>query len=113
VRFGKNASMSFEIAWAANTEDESYIEFLGTKGGIKVFNSKNPRLLTEFNGNIANVELLIPEAGNAFHIQAKKFIEACRGERPSEVPGKQGLVNMKLIDAIYESGVKSKEITIK
>ena len=113
ARFGKNASMSFEIAWAANAEDESYVEILGTKGGIKVFSSKNPRLLTEFNGNIANVELLIPEAGNPFQLQAKKFIDACRGECPSEVPGKQGLVNMKLIDAIYESGVKGKEIAIK
>jgi hypothetical protein len=29
------------------------------------------------------------------------------------VPGKQELVNMKLIDAIYESGVKGEEISIK
>jgi len=113
VRYGKKATMSFEIAWAANADDESFVEVLGTKGGIRVFSSKNPKLLTEYNGNLANIELLIPESGNSFQIQAKKFIDACRGERSSEVPGMQGLINMKLIDAIYESGVKGKEIVIK
>ncbi len=113
ARYGKKATMSFEIVWAANANDEAYVEVLGTKGGIKVFSSKNPMLLTEYNGNLANVELLIPDAGSGFQIQAKKFIDACRGERSSEVPGKEGLVNMKLIDAIYESGIKGKEVIIK
>ena len=109
VRFDRNASMNFEFAWAANTDDESFIEILGTKGGMRIFASRNPRLLTEFNGNIADVELLVPEQKDAFQIQARKFIRACRGECPSETTGDQGLITMKLIDAIYRSAASGKE----
>ena len=34
IRFGKKLTLSFEVAWACNAEDESYVEFLGDKGGV-------------------------------------------------------------------------------
>ncbi|MBR2434809.1 MAG: Gfo/Idh/MocA family oxidoreductase [Lentisphaeria bacterium] len=35
IRFGKKATLSFEVAWACNAENEMYAEILGDKGGVK------------------------------------------------------------------------------
>ena len=42
IRFGQQATLSFEISWAANSRDESFIEILGDKGGMRIFDSKPP-----------------------------------------------------------------------
>ena len=48
-----------------------------------------------------------------FELQAKAFVDACRGKRPPAATGEQGLVVMKLIDAIYASSKANKEIAIR
>ncbi|MBT7164965.1 MAG: Gfo/Idh/MocA family oxidoreductase, partial [Victivallales bacterium] len=55
VRFGDKATMSFEVAWAANANDEQMLEILGTKGGIKV--GGDTVLLTEVDDMLADVKL--------------------------------------------------------
>jgi predicted dehydrogenase len=113
VRFGTKATMNFEIAWACNAEESSYIDILGTKAGVRVFDGKPLKILTEQGGRIADVNPLFPDRGNVFHNQAKCFLAACRGECPPFATGEQGLTNMKLIDAVYKSAEVGKEVAIK
>ncbi|OGV58987.1 MAG: hypothetical protein A2X49_14925 [Lentisphaerae bacterium GWF2_52_8] len=112
VRFGSKATMAFEISWAANAEEEMYVDLLGDKGGVRLFNGKPLKLLTEFNGNIADVNPQYADNENRFHLQAQKFIAACRGECPPAATGKEGLTNMKLIDAVYASSKAGREVKI-
>jgi predicted dehydrogenase len=113
VRFGSKASMSFEIAWACNCEETAYIDILGSKAGVRIFDGKPLKILTEQGGRIADVLPQFPDRGNGFHNQAKAFLAACRGECAPAATGEQGLTNMKLIDAVYKSSETGKEVAIK
>ncbi len=113
VRFGGHASMSFEIAWACNAEDGGFIEFLGTKSGARIFDGKPFKLLTEYGERIADVTPYRPDRGNPFHNQIKAFLAACRGERPPAATGEEGLIVMKLIDAVYQSAEVGREVAIR
>jgi len=112
VRFGKKASMVFEIAWAANTEDAAFIEILGDQGGARLFDGKPLTIFTEHNGQIANISPLNNDSVNMFHSQAKVFIKACRGECPPAATAEEGLTVMKLIDAVYASSASGREVSI-
>lgn len=111
VRFGKNAAMSFEIAWAANTENANFIDILGDKGGLRMLDSKPMVLFTEHNGNIVDITPQVAKV-NPFHIQAAKFITACRGKCPPAATAREGLYVMKLLDAVYKSAELGKEVTL-
>jgi len=112
VRFGEKATMSFEVAWAANTEEAGFIEFLGDKGGLRIFDGKPVKLMTELNGELADIVQRFKDPGNMFHSQAKAFLAACRGEAKPAATGEEGFVAMKLIDAIYESDKSGAEVKI-
>jgi len=111
VRFGNKATMNFDISWAANSEEGTFIEILGDKGGVRLFDGKPIRLLTEFNGNIADITPQFADE-DRFQRQAKSFIAACRGEAKPACTGKEGVVVMKLIEGVYASSEKGKEVAI-
>lgn len=113
VRFEGGATMVFDIVWAANAQDQQYIEIMGDKGGARLVDGDKPlTIFTENNGNIADIQPKYRGNVNSYVVQDRKFIEAIRGERPVEVPPEQGVVTMKLIDAIYASSEQGKEVAI-
>ncbi|MDO9542544.1 MAG: Gfo/Idh/MocA family oxidoreductase [Kiritimatiellia bacterium] len=112
VRFGKKASMAFEIAWAANMEGTQSIDILGSKGGARLLCGGPMSIFTEHNGQIVNMSPLINDSSNKYHRQADIFIKACRGECPPAATAEEGLTVMKLIDAVYASGKSGREVTI-
>jgi len=112
VRFDDKASMSFEIAWAANAKEESFVEVLGDKGGVRVFGGKGLQILTEDNGRLADLAPQFDTKANPFTAQKAKFLAACRGEIDPVATGTQGETVMKLIDAIYASGEQNREVAI-
>jgi predicted dehydrogenase len=112
VRFGKTATMVFEIAWAANTEEQNYIDVLGDKGGARFLDGKPLAIFTENNNRIANVSPLTNESENIFHRQAGIFIKACRGKCPPAATAEEGVTVMKLIDAVYASGESGRETAV-
>lgn len=113
VRYGDKATMSFEISWAGNAPEDQFIEVLGTEGGARVLDGKQLCIMTEHHGNVADISPKYDESQNMFQLQALKFAEACRGNCPPAATGQEGLVVMRLIDAIYESGKSGKEVDIK
>lgn len=110
VRFGRKATMSFEIAWAANVEDQSYVELLGDKGGTRLTDEGALTLFTEHEGRPANITPQFNAAANVFESQAKAFVSAIRGEQPPAATGAEGVTVMKLIDSIYASSRQGREI---
>lgn len=113
VRFGKKATLSFEVAWACNAEDECYVEFLGDKGGVKCgSNSGKTTFRTEIGGKIADLDLLYDNSRDGFVIELSKFVAAVQGKGEVPATGEQGLVAMRLLDAIYRSSEKDCEVKI-
>ncbi len=111
VRFGDKATMNFDISWALNSEDSTFIEVLGDKGGARVFDNKGLKIFTEFNNNVVDIAPQIKDP-DRFQQQARTFIAACRGEAPPAATGREGITVMKLLDAVYASGEKGKEVAI-
>ncbi|MBI2438922.1 MAG: Gfo/Idh/MocA family oxidoreductase [Lentisphaerae bacterium] len=112
VRFGKKASLIFEIAWAANTEEVQFIDILGDKGGARIFSDKPLTIFTEHNDLVANIAPLVNESANTFHRQADIFIKACQGKCPPAATAEQGVTVMKLIDAVYASSQSGREVAV-
>lgn len=112
VRFPKKVTMSFEIVWAANAPDACFVELLGDKGGARAMVDGPLTIMTEHNGRIADLTPKFDDRASAFHVQAKKFLAACRGEAAPAATGEQGVTVMKLIDAIYASDRQGKEVKI-
>lgn len=113
VRFPKGVTMSFEIVWAANAPDESFVEVLGDQGGGRVMHDGPLTILTENQGFVADLCPKLDTRPAPFHVQAQKFLAACRGECKPAATGEQGVVAMKLIDAIYASSEAGKEVKIR
>ena len=113
VRFGDKATLNFEIAWAANSRSESFVEIMGDKGGARIMDGSPFKLLTEEHGNLVELMPQFDPKANAFEIQARKFLAACRGECAPVATMQQGLIVNRLIDSIYKSSETGKEAAIK
>lgn len=112
VRFGKKATLNFDISWAANLEEERFIQLIGTKGGVKLLHGQPVKVLTEINGQIVDVLPQFACEDEWFNRQKRLFLSACRGECAPAATGREGLVVMKVLDAIYESSRQGKEVVI-
>ena len=44
--------------------------------------------------------------------EIRRFVEAIRKGKSSPVPGEQALVTQRVLDGIYKSAVKGKEVTV-
>ncbi|MBQ4106068.1 MAG: Gfo/Idh/MocA family oxidoreductase [Lentisphaeria bacterium] len=111
VRFGDKATMVFEVAWACNAEDESYVELIGDKGGMKV-GLGDSVIHTEVDNCIADVKLHYKNDSDPFVNEVRKFALAVQGKGEIPATGEQGLVAMKLLDAIYKSSAINQEVEI-
>lgn len=111
IRFGSKATLSFEVAWACNADDESYIELLGTKGGAKVGTDKTI-IRTEVAGQIANTELFYNKKRDRFVSEMDKFIAAVQGKGEVAATGEQGVILMQVLDAIYKSSEINQEVAL-
>ena len=112
VRFGRKVTMSFEIAWAANTEPSSYIELLGDKGGVRAMDGKPLKIATEYEGRLADITPQFNANINQFQVQAAKFLAACRGECPPAATAAEGLTLMRLMDGVYKSAKTGQEVKL-
>ncbi len=113
VRFGKDATLSFEISWAGNNESQGWVEILGTEAGTKVLDGKPVVLFTEHNGRVTDICPKMPGNARIFESEARSFLAACRGECPPAATAEEGVTVMKLIDAIYASSKANKEVAIR
>lgn len=113
VRFGKQATMTFEICWAANANEDTYVDILGDKAGVRAMDAKPLQFLTEHGNRPADICPQYDANVNGFESQAKTFVAACRSEAPPAATGEQGVVVMKLIDAVYRSSRENREVAIQ
>ncbi len=111
VRFGKQATMSFQVAWACNAKEEQTMEILGTKGGIKSGDG-DLVLRTESEDEIIDIKPIFNNQRDSFATELEKFIAATKGEGEVPATGEQGVIVMQLLDAIYKSSELDKEVEI-
>lgn len=113
VRFGKQATMTFEISWAANAWEDTHVDIMGDKGGARILDGKPLQILTEQHGRLVNVAPQFDAKVNAFESQARAFVSACRGEAPPAATAQEGVTVMRILDAIYASSESNREVAIQ
>ena len=111
VRFKGGTSLTFEISWAGNNEENSFIEILGDKGGARACDGKPLRIITEDQGRIVEAQPKYRER-NVFETEAARFAEVILRKAEPPATGEQGLAVMRLLDAIYESARLNKEVPV-
>lgn len=110
IRFETGATLVLESSFAAHIEkDEGEITIMGEKGGASV---DPPVIFTDVAGRMVNMTPQFSGNKDCFQIKMEKFLDCVRTGRPSEAPGEDGLAVQKMLDGIYLSAEKGKEVPI-
>ncbi len=109
--------ISFNGAWAQNIdEEENYIDFIGTKGGIRLdYSTKDFVLYSTKEGMLTKTTFKMKE-GTDFHSMFKNevnsFVDCIKsGDKlPSHID--TNIITAQMLDAIYRSAEEHKEINL-
>ena len=111
VRFDNGATLSIEASFAAHIENDAFTTTLmGTKAGAAI--DSGARLFTDYCGKMVNVQPTVFEKNEAFALKMRYWIEAIRGGE-NQAPGEDGLAVQKILDALYLSAERGREVRIK
>jgi predicted dehydrogenase len=114
IKFDNGAVVSLESSFMGNGPDPFETQLYGTKAGaivspykgnneaVRVFTEQNRLLMDVTPGNIPSVE-------SAHVDEVKAFVDAILNDKPSPVPGENGLILNAIFDAIYKSSETGEE----
>jgi len=112
VRFDNGATMAVEASFAAHIEDEIFTTTLmGTQGGARV-GGGTPAVFTDWCGKMINLEPKAMEKDEAFALKMKSWIDTIRGAK-NPAPGEDGMMVQKILDGLYRSAERGREVTIE
>jgi predicted dehydrogenase len=115
IRFDNGLVLTVEASFNLNIkEDSSDIQLFGTKGGTKI--GDTTEFFTDMNGEFINIT---PAGGGAqfqftqsFNAEIAHFIDCVQYGVPCRAPAEDGVILMKMIDAIYKSAETGHEVEI-
>ena len=115
IRFENGATIHIESSFAAHIEKDVWnFQLMGEKGGATF---DPPKLFTDDNGYMINSEPgWLPRAqdfSSIFGLKMRNFVEHVHYDKPTMAPGEHGLMVQKMLDGIYESAEKGREVAIK
>jgi predicted dehydrogenase len=110
------ATITIEVSWNFHIESELYYcNIYGEQGSGKI----NPlKIHKEMHGNVVNVTPIKTDTSQnalkkSYENELKHFIGAVRGIHPVISTAQEAVQRMKIVDAIYRSTKKRKEILFK
>jgi len=109
IRFANDATLVLECSWALYRDTGGVREIAGTKGGA---NLSPLRILTERNGIQEDVTPQLKDE-NQFANEVAHFVRCVAGKEKPIPDGEQGVMLMKMLDAIYKSSETGKEVRIR
>lgn len=110
VRFKNGATLVLESSFAANIERDVFnVQILGTEGGCDLSPIK---LFREERQTLVDVTPVFLPQINGHEVEIRLFVESIVNDTEPPVPGEQALMTTKILDAIYESSDKGREVAI-
>lgn len=111
VRFDNGAILSIETSFAAHIERDIWdITLIGEKAGA---NWDSSQVFTDQCGYMVNSAATHIGDWHHFEYKMRHFVEVCRDGRPNEVPSEHGLMIQKMLDALYASAERGREVEIE
>jgi len=110
VRLDDGRSLVIESSFAANiAEDKFTSALLGAKGGAET----NPlRIFGEDRGTLYDLTPVHLPKVSSYEAEVRGFYDAIQNDTEPPVTGEQALNVMKILDGIYESSEKGREVLI-
>ena len=114
IRFENGACLQIEFSWASNIEKETaFLELRGEKSGIKFsYKPEENRIYTEECGQLVNIEPKIQEPDGGHGQNLVHFIDVILGKAQPDFTSAQGMNQIKILQAIYESAQTGKEVLL-
>lgn len=106
-------SITFNGAWAQNIgEDAKFIEFLGTKGGIKLNYQGDFTYYSTLNGMLTETRYDFNPA-NFYHAEIRDFLESIATGTKNRANIDHAVLTSELMDLIYQSAESQCEVSVK
>ena len=114
IRFDNDAVLSVEASFSLNIEQPvGNIELFGTKAGCKL--DPNVTIYNETNGYMTNLSFPQKTAldfDGLFEREVDHFVDCVRNGTPCMSPAEDGVMLMRILDAIYESARTGHEVVL-
>ena len=112
VRFENGMILSLESSFCANIAEQEIMNFqiLGDKGGCTL----SPlQMHTEQNMTLLDIQpAFLPQNVQSHFAQIASFVDSVLNDTPVYTPGEEALQVTRIIDAIYESSEKGREVKL-
>lgn len=109
IRFEGGLTVVLKESWAMHANSLGSPFILGTKGGLKL--SPLELFRDEF-GRMTTTTFVLPQV-DIYRERIRNFVEAVKRGGPSPIDPREIVMEMFIIDAIYESAAKGREIEVK
>lgn len=111
ISFADGATLAIESSFAAHIKEDVFnIQIMGTAGGGTY---APPQLFRDENGYMLTSEPACIGNWNDFEYKMKHFVECIRFGRKCQAPGEDGLVVQQMLDGIYASAERGREVSIR
>jgi len=111
VRFAGGATMLVESAFCVNLDRDVFgCDVVGDRGGV---GTAPLRVSLEVGGHLTDGAPNHLRRVHTHHAEVAAFIDAVRRNRAVPVPATEAIWTTKIIDAIYESSRRNREIPLK
>ena len=114
IRFANGATLHIESSFAAHIEknEECYFTLMGEKGGASL---DPPNLFCDVNDHMVTIRpdwLPGGAATDGFALKLRNFVDHVLHRKPTMAPATHGLMVQKMLDGIYASAEKGREVKI-
>ncbi|MCI4439327.1 Gfo/Idh/MocA family oxidoreductase [archaeon] len=110
VEFERGITLYVQVSWATYTDETFNVNIFGNKAGASYH---PPKIVTEVEGGNVIEKNLICQQVDPYKKEIEHFVNVIRGKEAPLTAPEEGLTVMKIIDAIYASAEKDKEVKIE
>ncbi len=114
IRYDNGAVTQLETSYDLNGMDSQHNQIYGTKGGVEL--TGGMKIFTEVNGFVADIVPMTDyykEGCEKFEAELRHFADCILNGTECRAKAEDGIVVMKILDAIYESARTGHEVIIK
>lgn len=107
------ATLTLNGAWAQNIgEQECFVDFLGTKGGIRMQYGGKFKLYSTMGDMLTEITPDYKSTGFDYGKEIESFVESAVTRKPNQAHIDKAIVTSKILDAIYRSSESGREVTL-
>jgi predicted dehydrogenase len=111
IRFDNGAMLTIEASFVAHIEHDVFnVQVMAERGGA---NWENSQIFTDHGSYMMNMSPAFVPRWDPFEYKMKHFVEVCQGKRENESPGEHGLLVQKMLDGVYASAERGREVSIE